>query len=439
MRRASTRFSRWGAIHSIPFTVFVPVVFLCLLIFPSVAFCATWELIGPDGGNFIFSMTNPENADEVTAITTSPSPSNVYRSNDAGATWSKIGEIPYPYIYDVSAFDFSTLYAISGSRCYRSADGGISWSEGRLPTSSGYARRVCVHPTNSRIVYAVGAYSDYSDGSFTYNMVFFKSTDGGLSWSASQFFDFEYFYPRDMAISATYPDVMYVAGTKETDLYYGGALLMTTDGGQTWTDISSNLNTERYSYFDSVAIDPTDGGKVYVGGEYFYRGTRGTGRDPELTWTRSQAPLYIYTICIDPVDPSRIYAGGYESIAVSTNYGLSWDLRLNSVKGVAGHVAVAPADSFKAYVLTNAGFYKSSDWGSNWNTAHEGIAAGRINALAVDPSVLIVQNSGYLMTYGGGRIDIWRDAVTPPSCGEVCDIQINPDNPDSVLILEGYG
>ncbi|MHC4566830.1 MAG: WD40/YVTN/BNR-like repeat-containing protein, partial [Planctomycetota bacterium] len=300
MRRASARFSQRGGVHSVPFTVLVPVVLICLLIFPSVALCATWEPIGPDGGTFIFSMTNPENANEVTAITTGPSPSSVYRSSDAGATWSKIGEIPYSYVRDVSAFSFSTLYAISGYSCYRSTDGGVSWSEARLPPSSGYAHCVCVDPTNSRTVYAAGYYYEYIVNASTRKMAFFKSIDGGLTWSVSHFFAFDYFYARDIAVSVTNPDVMYVAGTEETDLYYGGALLMTTDGGQSWTDISSNLNTERYSYFESVAIDPTDGGKVYVGGEYFYRGTRGTGRDPELTWTRSQVPLYIYTLCVDP-------------------------------------------------------------------------------------------------------------------------------------------
>ncbi len=438
MRRVAMRLSRWGDGYTVPFNVMVPAVFLCLLIFPSAAFCATWDLIGPDGGNFIFSMTNPDNADEVTAITTSPSPSNVYRSNDAGATWSKIGEIPSSYISDVSAFNFSTLHAVAGSRSYSSTDGGVSWSESRLPTSSGYAYNICAHPTNSRIVYASGYYSDYSSNTFTRSMVFFKSTDGGVTWTASQFFDFEYFYPRDMAISATNPNVMYVAGTQETDLYYGGALLTSTDGGQSWTDISSDLDAERYSYFDSVAVDPTDDGKVYVGGSYIYRGTR-AGRDPELSWTRSQAPLSIYTISIDPVDPSRIYAAGYENIAVSTNYGLSWDLRSDSVRGMAAHIAVAPADTFKAYVATNAGFYKSSDWGANWNRAHAGIAAASINALAVDPSVLIAQNSGYLMTYGKGRTDTWQGVVTPESCGTVCDILIDPEDPDNVLILEGYG
>ncbi|MHC4701700.1 MAG: WD40/YVTN/BNR-like repeat-containing protein, partial [Planctomycetota bacterium] len=419
-------------------TVLVPVVFMCLLIFPSAALCADWELIGPDGGNFIFSMTNPENADEVTAITTSPSPSNVYRSNDAGATWTKIGEIPYSYVYEVSAFSFSTLYAISSSRCFSSTDGGVTWTEGRLPTSSGYARCGCVHPTNGRIVYAAGYYSDYTGTTYVRKMVFFKSTDGGRNWTASQFFDFEYFYPRDMAISATNPNAIYVVGTKETDLYYGGAMLMSTDGGESWTDISSDIETERYNYFDCVAVDPTDDAKVYVGGSYIYRGTR-SGRDPALSWTRTRAPLSIYTLSIDPADPSRIYAAGYESIAVSTNYGLSWGPRIDSVKGMSQHLAVAPAGTFGAYAATNTGLYKSSDWGSNWSTTHSGIAAASINALAVDPSVLIAQSGGYLMTYGKGRGLEWRDVVTPPSCGTVCDILINPENPDNVLILEGYG
>ena len=135
MRRGSIRFLRCGSMSSVSFAVLIPVVLLCLLIFPSVTFCATWEPMGPDGGTFIFSMTNPANADEVTAITTSPSPSNVYRSNDTGATWSTIGQIPTSYVYDVSAFSFSMLYAITSNRCYRSTDGGTSWMEARLPSS----------------------------------------------------------------------------------------------------------------------------------------------------------------------------------------------------------------------------------------------------------------------------------------------------------------
>ena len=438
MRRASDPFLQGAGAYKVPFRALFFTLVLGLSIYPSATFCAVWEPVGPEGGNFIFSMTNPANADEVLAITTSPSPSNVYRSNDAGATWSPVGEIPDSYISDVSAFNFTTLYAISGSRCYRSTDGGANWTEARLPTSLGWAYRVCAHPTNSRIVYAGGLYSDYSNNTRTYNMVFFKSTDGGMNWTASQFFTFNYFYPYDMAISKSNPNVIYISGYKEVGSQYFGALLTTSDGGTTWTDISSNVDTERYLLFHSVAIDPTDDGKVYVGGDYVYRGIR-IGRDPDLSWARSPQRYYTYSLGIDPVDPSRIYLGMYESIAVSTNHGVTWNRRDNSVKSSARHIAVTPADPSKIYVSSYAGFYKSPDFGSNWQTTHEGIYAANINAMDVDPRMILVQNSGYLMSHGRGRNNIWEDVVTPPSCGTVCDILINPDNPNTVLILEGYG
>ncbi|HUT44785.1 MAG TPA: hypothetical protein VMX36_00805 [Sedimentisphaerales bacterium] len=430
--------SKGRGFYTLPLFLLLPAAFLYLMMFGSVAFCASWEPIGPEGGNFIFSVTNPADANEVTAVTTSPSPSNVYRSTDAGASWSKIGEIPSSYIYDVSAFDFSTLYAITSSLCYRSIDGGVSWTVASLPSSVGWAYRVCADPTDSSKVYASGYISDYQDYPYTYSMVFFKSTDGGLSWSASSFFTFDYFYPYDMAISVSNPSVMYVSGYKQVGSESFGALLRTLDGGNTWTDISSSVDAERYNYFESVAIDPTDENKVYVGGTYFYRSTR-TGRGRELSWLRSPAPLSAYSIKIDPVEPSRIYAAGYERVSVSTNYGQSWTIHSDCIRRSGRHIEVAPADSSRVYVSSYAGFYKSPDSGTTWSSAHERIYATSIAALAVAPSKVIVQNSGYLMEYRKTRTATWQDVVTPESCGEVCDILINPDDPDTVLILEGYG
>jgi photosystem II stability/assembly factor-like uncharacterized protein len=356
-----------------------------------------------------------------------------------GISWSKIGEIPSTYIYDVCAFDFSTIYTITSFRCCRSTDGGVSWTAASMPSSTGWAYRVCADPTDSSKVYAAGYIYDYYNYPYTYSMVFFKSTDGGLSWSASSFFSFDYFYPYDMAISESNPSIMYIAGYKEVDYYYFGALLETLDGGNTWTDISDSVDTERYSIFESVAVNPTDENKVYVGGSAFYRSTR-TGRGRELSWVTSIAGFSAYTINIDPVDSSRIYAAGYQSVSVSTNYGQSWITRNDCIRSSARHIEIAPADPSKVYLASYAGLYKSTDSGTTWDTAHSGIYAASIAAIAVTPSTIIVQNSGYLMTYSRrGRTTTWQEAVTPASCGEVCDILINPDNPDIVLILEGYG
>ncbi|MHC4323423.1 MAG: WD40/YVTN/BNR-like repeat-containing protein [Planctomycetota bacterium] len=383
-------------------------------------------------------MTNPADANEVTAITTSPSPSNVYRSSDGGASWNKIGEIPSSYISDVSAFDFSTLYAITSSRCYRSLDGGASWTTASLPPSGGWAYDICAHPTDSSKVYASGYIYDYQIYPYTYSMVFFKSTDGGLNWSASSFFTFDSFYPSDMAISRSNPNVIYITGDKRVGSDSFGALFKTLDAGNTWTDISSSVDTERYNYFDSVAIDPTDESKIYIGGTYFYRSSR-TGRGQELSWVRSSPRVSAYTIRIDPVEPSRIYVAGYQNISVSINYGQSWITRYDCIQNSGQHIEVAPADPAKVYVSSYAGFYKSQDFGTTWSTACESIYAARITAIAAAPSTVIVQNSGYLMEYGRGRTAEWRDVITPPSCGQVCDILINPEDSDTVLILEDYG
>ncbi len=435
--------SKGCGIYILPQSFLLPVVFLSLMIFPSGAFCDSWQPIGPEGGNFIFTMTNPADVNEVTAITTIPSPSNVYRSSDGGISWSKIGEIPSSYISDVSAYDFSTLYAITSSRCYSSIDGGVSWIAGSLPSSTGWAYRVCVDPADSSKVYASGYASDYQDYSFTYSMVFFKSTDGGLNWSASSFFSFDYFYPQDMAISMSNPNVIYIAGVKEVviDNRYNhyGALFYSSDAGESWTDVSDSVDSEGSNYFDSVAIDPTDQNKVYVGGDVFYRSVK-EGRGQELSWVRSTARFNSYTISIDPVEPSRIYAGGYQSVSMSTDYGQSWITRYDCIRSSARHVEISPADPSKVYVASYAGLYKSSDSGANWDSAHNDIYAASIAALAVAPSTVIVQNSGLLMAYSRrGRATAWHDLVTPESCGAVCDILINPDNSDIVLILEGYG
>jgi photosystem II stability/assembly factor-like uncharacterized protein len=440
IKRATSLLKGRGG-YNFSVTFFPPAVFILLMMLTPAAFCAAWEPIGPEGGNFIFSITNPADANEVTAMMTSPSPSNVYRSTDAGASWSKIGQIPDYYINDVSAFDFSTLYAVSSSSSYRSMDGGASWTTTPLPPSAGWAYNICVDPTDSSKVYASGYIYDYYNYPYTYRMVFFKSTDGGLSWSASSFFTFDYFYPYDMAISKSNPNVIYIVGNKEVqvDYYYSyyGALFKSTDGGESWTDISDSVVAGDGDYFYFVAVDPTDVDRVYVGGSYFYRGVR-TGRGLDISWERSPTSVYAYAIDIDPVDPSRIYLAGYENVSVSTDYGRTWTTRYGSVQNSAQHVEIAPADPSRIYVSSYTGLFSSSDSGATWETSHEGIYAASISALAVASSRVVIQNSGYLMSCSNPD-NVWRYVVTPESCGTVCDILLNSENPDKVLILEDYG
>jgi photosystem II stability/assembly factor-like uncharacterized protein len=364
---------------------------------------------------------------------------------DGGASWGQIGEIPTGFyvLNDMSAFDSSKLFAITSYGCHRSTDGGTNWSYAPFPSASGYAYRVRVDPTNSNKVYAVGRKYNSSNG--RYSMAFFKSANGGSFWTAGAFFNFEYFYPYDMAISRTNPDIIYVAGYKEElvgfNYYLYGTLLKSSDAGDNWADISSSVETEDRQYFYSVAVDPTNADRVYVGGFYFYRSER-KGRGLAWSWTRSPAPLYAYSIDIDPVEPSRIYIASYNTVGVSTDYGQSWTTHDKSIEGRGISVDVAPADPSTIYVSTDSGLVKSSDSGNTWNFAHEGIHTTTITALAVAPSqpktVLVEYDGvGLMGSYDNG--DNWHYLGYFVGCGNVCDILVNPLNENSVLALEGAG
>lgn len=437
------------------------VICLLLLAIPSASLCASWEPIGPSGGYFLGSVTNPQDASQVTVITNGPA--NVYRSMDDGVSWSRIGEIPVSYyvLNDMSAFDFSVLYAVTSSRCYRSTDGGVSWSFSAFPSSSGSAYRLCVDPADSSKVYAAGI--KYDPLSRKYSMAFFKSTNGGRSWTAGEFFPFDYFYPSDMTISKSDPSVLYIAGYKEAFVvpyyYLYGALYKSSDSGESWTDISESVESESDHIFYSVAIDPADVDKVYVGG-YSYDGsyhyqlyqTVRTGRGRTVSWARTDMQICTTSIGIDPFEPAKVYAAGFEvvdaagvlaySVATSTDYGQSWAVHENCLKNPGTHIEVAPAAPSTVYVSTYTGLFKSSDSGNNWESAHEGIHAITIPALAVAPSrpaTVLVEYSGcgIMGSYNSG--DGWDYLGYFLGCGNVCDILINPLNENEVLTLEGPG
>ena len=310
------------------------VLLVVLLMLPSSGFCASWESIGPSGGNFLGSVTNPTDANEIKTITTSPSPCNIYHSTDGGTSWSKFGEIPTSYANDFCAFDFSTLYAITSSRCYWSTDGGVTWSDSRFPLDYGWGSQICVDPTgDSNNVYVAGRYSDYRVEDFTYDFVFFKSTDNGQNWTAKSFFKYEYFYPYDMAISDSEPNIIYVVGYHRNGNSSYGLVLKSTDGGENWTDISSTVSSLPNQYFYSIAVDPTDPERIYIGAYYYsYTGSYNyyvyrrepSGRPNHYIWTATPINRYARSIAIDPIEPSNILAAGSQSICISTNYGRTW-------------------------------------------------------------------------------------------------------------------
>ena len=112
-------------------------VFLCsilLMIFMIPALAQTWEPLGPEGGSFEGIVTDPADANTVTAICNSCDFADVFRTTDGGMSWTVIGSHPCDNTNAYSAHDFNTIYCIGYNstnyidRCLRTNDGGRTWS-----------------------------------------------------------------------------------------------------------------------------------------------------------------------------------------------------------------------------------------------------------------------------------------------------------------------
>jgi photosystem II stability/assembly factor-like uncharacterized protein len=359
---------------------------------------------------------------------------------DGGASWSKIGEIPTSGgLVDFSAFDFSNLFAITDIGCHHSTDGGANWSYAAFPSSEVQASRVCVDPTDSNTVYAAAGGER--------GLTFFKSPDAGLTWSMSEFFvsgDFNFYGVSDMAISKSNPDTIYVVGGKGEGWDTDGVLLHSSDGGTSWTDVSSSFESLPW-IFDFVVIDPTDSNRVYVVKKHaFYRGTVEDSENGNISWICYSTDFgWVSSIVIDPTDTSRIYISDREGVHVSTDYGELWVRYGDDCFGgkAIQHIEVAPASPSTIYVCTDSDFFKSVDSGQTWSSV-DSVRATRISAIAVAPSqpaTILVERAGHgvMGSYDSGRI--WTDLGYFVGCGNVCDILINPIDEDVVLALEGWG
>ena len=82
-----------------------------VLMLSPVAPAQTWEVMGPEGGSFVFANTDPANVDNVTIIGRDPAPNDVFQTTNGGQSWTKIGNVPGIHWCDgMASPNYNTLY-----------------------------------------------------------------------------------------------------------------------------------------------------------------------------------------------------------------------------------------------------------------------------------------------------------------------------------------
>ena len=205
---------------------------------------------------------------------------------------------------------------MQGDGVYRSVDAGRTWTHAGLPESQSIGR-IRVHPTNCDIVYA--AVLGHAFGPNPERGVY-RSQDGARTWQRVLGRDNES-GAVDLSIDPSNPNTLY-AGFWQVHrtswgMFSGGpgsGLFKSTDGGDTWTELSRNPGLPAGVWGKvGVAVSPADSLRVYAiieaddGGVF-------SSDDAGRTWTRTnderrlrQRAFYYTRIYADPQNRDVVY------------------------------------------------------------------------------------------------------------------------------------
>ena len=266
-----------------------------------------------------------------------------------------------------------------GDGVYKSVDAGRTWTNMGLKDSH-HIGRIVLHPTNPDIVY-VAALGHLWGANKERGL--FKSIDGGRTWKPSLQID-EDTGVSDVAMDPSDPNTLYAAAHQRRRRAYGfhgggpgNALYKSTDGGERWKKLTSGLPPGELGRI-GISIYRKDPRVVYVSVEQGLRYNASTAyeqrkagvyrsNDKGETWKFmsdwNPRPTYASQIRVDPSDDRRIYMMSY---SYSDNGGETFVSPRQSLHGDDRMVWINPRDSNHIIKADDGGVGLSYNRGEKW-------------------------------------------------------------------------
>jgi photosystem II stability/assembly factor-like uncharacterized protein len=210
---------------------------------------------------------------------------------------------------------------IQGDGVYKSTDAGKTWTHAGLEKTLSIAR-IRIHPSNPDLVYVAALGDPYAPNP---ERGIFKSTDGGKTWKRTLFRD-EKTGAVDLVIDPKNPNVLYASLWEvyrtPHSLSSGGpgsGLFKSTDAGDTWTEITRNAGLPKGIVGKSgIAVSGADSNRVYAiveaqdlpegGGGVFMSDDAGTTWKMVNDDRRLRQRAFYYTrIYADPKEKDTVY------------------------------------------------------------------------------------------------------------------------------------
>ena len=313
----------------------------------------------------------------------------LWKTTDAGTTWSPVtdGQIGSASIGAVQVCEANpdVVYIGTGETelrgniqqgdgVYKSTDAGKTWTHLGLEETQNISR-IRIHPQDCNTVW-VAAFGKHSAANPERGV--FKSVNGGVTWRKVLYRD-ERSGAGDLILDPNNPAIMYAtlweAWRKSWGMSSGGpgsGLFKSVDFGETWTEITRNegLPQEGVVGKIGVVLSPAAPHRVWALVEHENGGVFRSD-DAGATWTRvnderrlRQRAFYYSRVYADPQDPEVMYAlntglyrsrdGGKTFSQISVPHGDNHDLW------------IAPSDPNRMINGNDGGANVSFNGGQTW-------------------------------------------------------------------------
>jgi photosystem II stability/assembly factor-like uncharacterized protein len=276
-----------------------------------------------------------------------------------------------------------------GNGVYKSMDAGVTWTHLGLQETH-HIGRIVVHPTNPDIVY-VAALGDLWAPNKERGV--YKSTDGGATWTQTLAIN-ENTGVSDIAIDHESPNILYAAAytRRRTVFGYNGGgpdagLYRSLDGGAHWTKMAGGLPATGDIGRCSLDIYRKNTNIVYAEFEHATLGGVYRSEDKGATWTRmsdtNPRPSYFSQIRVDPNNDQKVWLGGV-NMYMSEDGGRTFvQTRFRDVHSDVHAIWIDPANSDHIVNGNDGGVWVTWDSGRNWRHLNN-IALGQFYEIAYD-------------------------------------------------------
>lgn len=317
-----------------------------------------WTWLGPAGGSlgpFVFSREDP-------SLVFAASNNGVFRSRDGGTSWDRLASgLTDPNLFSLVRSGSALLAGTYRTGVFRSGDEGETWNPVDLGVADQGVFVLAVDPSDESRIFAGTAESGV-----------LRSEDGGDTWAPANE-GLPNLSVQGIAFNPFDSDIVFVSVST--------GVFRSADGGDTWVD----------TLFPREDVPPLQM-VVNEQGEPLVASFDGLFILRNQIWSNllEASPLVsgpVAQIAFHPTNPQEILIAAATTLARSRNGGATWEqvpvanLFNLLVRGLSYHPSVPD----RIFVGATGGTFVSSDSGSSWKETRDGLRAGFVAELSIDP------------------------------------------------------